>query len=123
MSDSFFVPPSVSCVEHCVPKHDFTTYAVITDPPSNVGAPQETSTPPVLSGFDFTSVGTPGKVRGVTATEGSESSPGPAVFTAATLKKYSTPFVRPLTTAGLSAMVLSSNVRYLPSTAVEYFTS
>ena len=87
MSDSVFVTPSVSWVEHCVPKQDFTTYAVMTDPPSDVGAPQETSTPPVASGSDFTLVGTPGTVRGVTASEGAESSPGPAVFTATTLKK------------------------------------
>ena len=87
MSDNVFVTPSVSWVEHCVPRQDFTTYAVMTDPPSNVGAPQETSTPPVASGSASTLVGTPGTVRGVTASEGAESSPEPAVLNAATLKK------------------------------------
>jgi len=43
----------------------------------------------------FTSVGFPGTVAGVTATESADDAPVPTALTAATLNRYEVPFVRP----------------------------
>jgi hypothetical protein len=45
--------------------------------------------------------GAPGTVRGVTALEGADAGPVPALFDAVTVNVYAVPFDRPLTTIGL----------------------
>ena len=61
-----------------------TVYPVIVAPPFDPGAVHDTTTW-VLPDAPTTLVGAPGTVAGVTATDGTEASPGPALLVAVTV--------------------------------------
>ncbi len=64
----------------------------------------------VFPAVPVTPVGAPGVVAGVTAAEGDESGPVPTAVTAATVKVYAVPLVRPVTVKLVAAVVVCTAV-------------
>ena len=95
--------------EHVAPPGDaVTVYPVISAPPSSPGADHDTDTrpsPPTPN----TDVGAPGTVTsgtGVTAADGDDAGPVPALFVAVTVNVYPVPFVNPDTTQLVAPVVV-----------------
>lgn len=81
-----------------------TVYETIVSLGSMIGAVQETVTC-VEAGRAFTEVGDGGVVPGIEMLDGSDSTPVPASFVAATVNEYCVPLVRPFTVQDVVAVV------------------
>ena len=84
-------------VQVFAPGLEVTVYLAIGRPPVSIGAAQETTEAPSTFEVADTSVGAPGRPRGVTAADGSELDPLPTPLNAETSKVYETPLMRPVT--------------------------
>jgi hypothetical protein len=81
-------------VQLCPPEDDVTVYDVTDDPPSVIGALQETVAVP-SPGTATPEVGGPGTVAGTTPGLGSLEGPAPARFVASTENVYVVPLLNP----------------------------
>ena len=86
------------------PLNGVTTYAVMADPPSVVGAVQCTVAD-ALPGVAAAAVGTPGAVGNVTEFVSAEAGPEPTALRAVTAHVYALPFVKLETVIGLDVLV------------------
>jgi hypothetical protein len=94
--------------------HGLAGQAVVAPPGCAVMRKPVMGSPPVAAGavkltaadaspaMADTAVGAPGTVAGVTAADGVDSGPSPALFVACTVTVYAVPFVKPLTEHGLA---------------------
>jgi hypothetical protein len=79
------------------PGFDVTVYELTSAPPSENGSDQDSVTEPLATASIVTSEGADGTVEGTISFETSEAVPLPDTFTAATVKLYEVPLVRPVT--------------------------
>ena len=94
-------------------------YEVISAPPSENGSDQDSVTEPLATALITTSNGDEGTVDGTIAAETSEAAPSPDAFTAATVKLYEVPFVRPTTVQGDTALSHTTSPAALRTTNFE----
>jgi hypothetical protein len=101
------------------PGFDVTVYEVISAPPSENGSDHDTVTEPLVTDSISTSDGAEGTVDGTIAADTSEAAPSPDAFTAATVKLYEVPFVRPTTVQGDTALSHTTSPAALRTTNFE----
>jgi len=101
------------------PGFEVTVYEVIPAPPSENGSDQDTVTEPLATDSISTSDGDEGTVEGTIGADTSEAAPSPDAFTAATVKVYAVPFVRPTTVHGDTALSHTTSPAALRTTNFE----
>jgi hypothetical protein len=107
------------------PGLDVNVYVVIVAPPLDPagvvckGPVHATVTDVALATVAVPIVGAPGTVAGVTEVDALDKPDVPAVFVAVVLKKYVSPFVKPVTTHEPDAPVTVQPVEYSPPEVVD----